>query len=65
MKTNTKRGLFCLDWSAATDVSMFGTRDSGDYGSLSIIVMPCNMRLTYLGASNDRIDSECVADLNA
>ena len=67
IKTDEKRGFFCLDWEAAIDengVSLFGSDGSGDFGSISIIVMPCNMRLSFLGAINDRIDPECVANLD-
>ena len=45
-------------------MELFGRDGSGDYGAISINLLPCNVRLTYLGLDDDRIDPGCEADLD-
>ena len=56
------RDMLCLDWAEA-GIDLFGTESSGTYSEIDIGVLPCNVRLTTLGATDDRISDTCVADL--
>jgi len=51
-----------MDW-ANQKIDLFGSEASGVYAEIDIMVMPCNMPLKFLGAEDDRIGEECVADL--
>jgi len=65
IKTTPGRKLYCIDWEKVPDI-FEGTERAGNYGVLDIeiMVLPCNMRLKHLGGVEDRIDQNCVADLN-
>lgn len=55
--------LYCLD-EEDFDYLLFGTQEVKTFGSLQFMAVPCNMRLTHIGAkTDDRIDPNCVDDL--
>ena len=60
IKNNPKRGMWCFDW---TDLAFYGNERNLNNARLEIIVLPCNHRLTQLGAKDDRMDPTCIADL--
>ena len=64
IKSSPSRGLFCIDWQKAPEI--FGPERAGDFGVLDveIMVVPCNMPLKHVGGFSDRIDQDCIPDLN-
>ena len=61
LKTNERRGLWCLDQA---EIKLFGNEQDLNESRLEISVLPCNHRLTHIGGAEDRIPDDCVADLN-
>lgn len=61
IKSDPKRQLMCFDW---TDIEFYGTERTLNNARIEILFLPCNHRLTQLGGKEDRIDPECVADLD-
>ena len=60
IKSNPKRGMYCFDWN---DVAFYGTERTLENARIEILVLPCNHKLTQLGATDDRMDPECIADV--
>ena len=54
LRTVPGRSLLCLDWSKSLD--LYGTEASGNFAFIDIMILPCNHKLTHLGALDDRID---------
>ena len=48
-------------------MSLYGSTSTGNYALLTIVAVPCNQKLTIplIGGKEDRIDEECVWDLEA
>ena len=61
-KEEPNRGLYCID-DDSIDLILFGSYTVKTFGALSFNALPCNHRLTHLGGKDDRIDPNCVADL--
>ena len=61
-KSEPNQGMLCIDWETA-GIDFYGLEASGTYAELEVIVMPCNMRGTYLGGQSDNISKECIPDL--
>ena len=55
--------MLCLDWKE-NQIELFGPEAGGTYAEIDIAVVPCNLRLIPLGADDDRIGDECIADLD-
>ena len=55
--------MLCLDWQEA-QIELFGPESGGTYAEIDVMVVPCNLRLIHLGADDDRITDECIADLD-
>lgn len=53
----------CIDWDKH-DIELQGLEFDQKQKRLEIIFLPCNHRLTPFGGDDDRIDDDCVADLN-
>ena len=62
--TDPDRGLFCIEWDKF-EVNLHGNENKKNFEILEIMVLPCNMRQTHLGATEDNISDECIADLDA
>ena len=62
--TDPDRGLFCIEWDKS-EVNLHGNENKKNYEILEIMVLPCNMRQTHLGATEDNISDDCIADLDA
>ena len=43
---------------------MQGNENKRTYEILEILVLPCNMKLTLIGDTEDRIPDDCIADLD-
>ena len=54
--------MLCLDWENS-GVDFQGSEGSSIWSYLDVVVMPCNVKLTNLGADDDRISPECSGDL--
>lgn len=54
--------MLCLDWENS-GVEFQGSEGSSIWSYLDVVVMPCNVKLTNLGADDDRISPECSGDL--
>ena len=67
MKEEPGQHLYCIDWDAV-DIELFGSEVTGNAGFIEIMVLPCNMNIAQEGLggteADDRIDSECVWDLD-
>ena len=61
LKTNPKRGLWCINMEEA-DISIFGNELDRNHTRFEIVVLPCNHRLTQLGGKDDRIPQNCIED---
>ena len=49
----------CVDWSA---VKLKGTFYGSDFLTMDFTLLPCNMRETLMGATEDRIPENCNMD---
>lgn len=49
----------CVDWDSL-NIDLHGTETDADHTHIDLMFLPCNHRLTKLGALDDRIDDECV-----
>ena len=58
------RELYCIDWEEA-NVELYGLESTGNFAFLQIAAVPCNQKLTHhmIGGLEDRIDKDCVWDL--
>eukprot|EP00353_Schmidingerella_taraikaensis_P010908 CAMPEP_0185574734 /NCGR_PEP_ID=MMETSP0434-20130131/6118_1 /TAXON_ID=626734 ORGANISM="Favella taraikaensis, Strain Fe Narragansett Bay" /NCGR_SAMPLE_ID=MMETSP0434 /ASSEMBLY_ACC=CAM_ASM_000379 /LENGTH=131 /DNA_ID=CAMNT_0028191391 /DNA_START=210 /DNA_END=605 /DNA_ORIENTATION=+ len=66
MNKRIDQQLFCTDWENS-GVDIYGLEATGNFAAVDIMAAPCNLKLTQedLGGLEDRIDDECVWDLNA
>ena len=64
LTTDPERGLYCIDWEKA-DLNLHGNENKKNYQILEIMVLPCNMRQTHIGDTEDHIPDECIAELDA
>ena len=55
--------MLCLDWEHA-EIDLYGTESSGIYSELDVMIMPCNVKLSPFGATDERIAPDCVNDLD-
>lgn len=62
IRNKPDRDMLCLDLEAG--VELYGAESSNTYAELDLVVMPCNVRLVPLGATDDRIGPECEANLS-
>ena len=64
MRTEQDMHLYCIDWEGA-DIELYGF--TGNYALITIVAVPCNQKLTLdlIGGQEDRIDEQCVWDLEA
>ena len=62
IREDPNRGMLCLDWENS-GVQFQGSEGSTKWSYLDVVVMPCNVKLTNLGAEDDRISPECSGDL--
>ena len=63
MRKDPDRGLFCLDMSQ-NEFELYGTELDHNSQRLTINYLPCNLNLTHMGALDDRIPDDCIADLD-
>ena len=64
LKTDPKRGLFCIDDSAFSSINLQGNWRNENHERLEILVLPCNHKVTPLvGGTDEYISENCVADL--
>ena len=54
--------MMCIDWDNA-GVDLYGSESSGNFAEMDIAIVPCNVKLTPLGALDDRIGPECDKNL--
>ena len=57
-KLKTDGSLQCIDWSNE-DIKIWGTEASGNSGLIDVIAMPCHVRETMIGGTEDRIPADC------
>ena len=53
IRNSPNRGMMCLDWENE-GLDLYGSEASGTYSEIDIMIMPCNARITPLGAKDDR-----------
>ena len=58
-KYKKQGGFMCVDWSA---VKLKGTEFGTDFLTMDFTLLPCNMRETLMGATEDRIPENCNMD---
>lgn len=53
-----KGGLFCIDWEAV-GFKLYGSPSDAVHSVIDVVAVPCGMRETVLGASQDNIRDDC------
>ena len=51
-----EKALMCLDWSG---IELYGEDPQDNTRTIDIMLLPCNMRETLLGGTEDRIPADC------
>ena len=64
MQEGHGRNLFCIDWSDDS-LELYGLEATGNVAYLEVSLVPCNVKLSLesIGGVEDRIDPECIWDL--
>ena len=52
-----------MDWNDDDPFELNGDINDDDYTSIEVILTPCNYLHTMNGYREDKIDPECIADL--
>lgn len=60
IKTNAKRGMYCMDMKPEEKMEIFGNENNREYQRIEVIITPCNYINTEFGYKGDFIDPECV-----
>ena len=63
IRSDSQRGMFCLDWNDDDPIEIRGSDIDDDYIRFEINLVPCNYLHTMLGYQDDKIDPSCVGDL--
>lgn len=50
------QAFMCLDWSK---IDLYGEDPADNTKTIDIMLLPCNMKLTLLGGTEDRIPEDC------
>ena len=57
-------GMMCIDWKRDS-VVFSGNENSARYHAMDIMMVPCGMRETIIGGTEDRVPEDCNYDREA
>ena len=57
-------GMMCIDWKRDS-VVFSGNENSASYRAMDIMIVPCGMRETIIGGTEDRVPEDCNYDRDA
>ena len=63
LASDPDRGLYCVNWDGS-NINLQGNENKNTFEILEVMVLPCNMKLTTVGDTEDRIPDDCIADLD-
>ena len=63
IKSNPKRGFYCLDWDDDEPFEIYGRESGSNYQRLEVILVPCNYVHKEISDVGDTVKEECKSDL--